>query len=152
MRSAARRCRERVEAEIAIHPDNAGALALGAVALGELGDRRRAEAWADEAQEIGPADAITSYNLACAQAGLGRYALALARLQQIFSDPPTRRRSHVEWLKHDSAFLCMRGQPGFEALLCGLDGEISPFAVTQIGKAPARVVKAAPGGIALAGR
>ena len=126
--SAARRCLERVEAEIAIHPDNAGALALGAVALSELGDRRRAEAWADEAQEVGPADAITSYNLACAQAGLGRYALALARLQQIFGDPPARRRSHVEWLKHDSAFLPMRGQPGFEALLRRLDAEISPFA------------------------
>jgi adenylate cyclase len=134
MLSVARRCLERVEAEIAVHPDNAGALALGAVALVELGDRRRAEAWADEAQEIGPADAITSYNLACAQAGLGRYGLALARLQQIFSDPPIRRRSHVEWLKHDSAFAPMRGQPGFEALLRRLDSDTIAFPAV----APAR--------------
>jgi adenylate cyclase len=152
MLSAARRCLERVEAEIAIHPDNAGALALGAVALTELGDRRRAEAWADEAQEVGPADAITSYNLACAQAGLGRYALALARLQQIFGDPPARRRSHVEWLKHDSAFLPMRGQPGFEALLRRLDAEVSPFGAIGTGKALPVLAPVAAGGIALAGR
>ncbi len=150
--SAARRCLERVEAEIAIHPDNAGALALGAVALSELGDRRRAEAWADEAQEVGPADAITSYNLACAQAGLGRHALALARLQQIFGDPPARRRSHVEWLKHDSAFLPMRGQPEFEALLRRLDAEIRPFAAIDTGKAVPVPAPVAAGGIALAGR
>ncbi|HEY2889346.1 MAG TPA: winged helix-turn-helix domain-containing protein [Dongiaceae bacterium] len=144
MLSVARRCLERVEAEIAVHPDNAGALALGAVALTELGDRRRAEAWADEAQEIGPADAITSYNLACAQAGLGRHGLALARLQQIFGDPPTRRRSHVEWLKHDSAFAPMRGQPGFEALLRRLDADAIAF--------PAMAsVHAAADGVALNG-
>ncbi len=124
MLSAARRCLERAENEIAVHPDNAGALALGAVALIELGDRRRAEAWCDEAQEVGPADAITSYNLAAAQAGLGRYKLALKRLEQIFGDPPARRRSHVEWLKHDSGFASMRGQPDFEALLSRLDAEI----------------------------
>ena len=124
MLSAARRCLERCEAEIAVHPDNAGALALGAVALSELGDLRRAEAWADEAEEVGPADAITSYNLASAQAGLGRHGLALARLQQIFSDPPARRRSHVEWLKHDSAFAAMRGEPGFEGLLRRLEAEV----------------------------
>ena len=140
MLSVARRCLERVEAEIAVHPDNAGALALGAVALTELGDRRRAEAWADEAQEIGPADAITSYNLACAQAGLGRHGLALARLQQIFSDPPTRRRSHVEWLKHDSAFAPMRGHPGFEALLRRLDAETIAFPTPASGQRPAEGV------------
>jgi tetratricopeptide (TPR) repeat protein len=122
------------------------------VALSELGDRRRAEAWADEAQEVGPADAITSYNLACAQAGLGRHALALARLQQIFGDPPARRRSHVEWLKHDSAFLPMRGQPEFEALLRRLDAEIRPFAAIDTGKAVPVPAPVAAGGVALAGR
>jgi len=101
---------------------------------------------------VGPADAITSYNLACAQAGLGRYALALARLQQIFGDPPARRRSHVEWLKHDSAFLPMRGQPGFEALLRRLDADVSPFGAIGIGKALPVLAPVAAGGIALAGR
>ncbi len=36
--SAARRCLERVEAEVAVHPDNAGALAFGAAVLAELGE------------------------------------------------------------------------------------------------------------------
>ncbi len=136
MLSAARRCLERCEAEIAIHPDNAGALALGAVALTELGDIRRAEAWADEAEEVGPADAITSYNLASAQAGLGRHALALSRLQQIFSDPPARRRSHVEWLKHDSAFAAMRGEAGFEGLLRRLEAEVEALPLAPAGTPP----------------
>jgi len=147
MLSAARRCLERCEGEIAVHPNNAGALALGAVALTELGDLRRAEAWADEAEEVGPADAITSYNLASAQAGLGRHALALARLQQIFSDPPARRRSHVEWLKHDSAFAAMRGQPGFEGLLRRLEAEVETLPAAPLSSwQNARAVDAALAG------
>ncbi|MGH6927493.1 MAG: tetratricopeptide repeat protein, partial [Dongiaceae bacterium] len=122
--SAARRCLERAEAEIAVHPENAGALTFGAAMLAELGEKARAEAWAAGAARIDPLDSITNYNLACAYVGLGRFDAALTRLQQVFSDPPASRRSHVEWMKHDSSFDPLRSHPGYLALLKRLETEI----------------------------
>jgi TolB-like protein/Tfp pilus assembly protein PilF len=121
--SAAKRCLERVDAEIAVHPDNAAALAFGAAMLAELGETSRAEVWLERAAKIESIDSITRYNLAAAYAMLGRFDAALERLQQVFSDPPFSRRSHVEWLKHDSSFERLRGHPEFEALLQRLDAE-----------------------------
>jgi len=129
MLSAARRCLERAEAEVAVHPDNAGALAFGAAMLTEVGDKARAEAWVDRAATLDPVDSITSYNLACAYVGLGKLEPALERLRQVFSDPPASRRSHVEWLKHDSSFEPLRGHPDFVALLRRLDAETNPPAL-----------------------
>src|SRR5262245_10229803 len=43
---AARRALERVEREIALHPDNARAMASGAVMLAHLGEKERAKEWA----------------------------------------------------------------------------------------------------------
>jgi TolB-like protein/Flp pilus assembly protein TadD len=128
MLSAARRCLERAEAEVAVHADNASALAFGAAMLAELGDKERARAWAERAAGLDPIDSITSYNLACAYVGLGRVDLALDRLRRVFSDPPSSRRSHVEWLKHDSSFDPLHGHPEFEALLRRLDAETKPLA------------------------
>lgn len=123
MMSAARRCLERAEAEIAVHPENAGALAFGAAMLGELGERASAEAWVARAAQLDPLDSITNYNLACAHVGLGQFDVALMRLQQVFSDPPANRRSHVEWMKHDSSFDPLRSHPGYLALLKRLESE-----------------------------
>ncbi|MBI1775416.1 MAG: tetratricopeptide repeat protein [Proteobacteria bacterium] len=125
MRSAVRRCLERVEAELAVHPDNAGALAFGAAMLGEIGETASAEAWAARAAEIAPLDSITNYNLACAYAGLGMLNAALERLQQVFSDPPFSRRSHIEWMKHDSSLERLREHPEYQALLRRLEAEAS---------------------------
>jgi TolB-like protein/pimeloyl-ACP methyl ester carboxylesterase/Flp pilus assembly protein TadD len=124
---AARHCLERVEAEIAVHPDNASALAFGAGMLVALGEQGRAEGWADRAARIAPIDSITNYNLACAYAALGNADAAMARLHQVFSDPPASQRSHVEWLKHDSSFEPLRGHPEFEALLQRLEAETKPL-------------------------
>jgi TolB-like protein/DNA-binding SARP family transcriptional activator/predicted Zn-dependent protease len=123
LQSAARRCLERVEAEVAVHPDNAGALAFGAAVLAELGEAGRAEAWAARAAMIDSIDSITNYNLACAFVRLGKLDEALARLEQVFSDPPFSRRSHVEWMKHDSSFEPLRSHPGYGALLARLEAE-----------------------------
>jgi pimeloyl-ACP methyl ester carboxylesterase/Flp pilus assembly protein TadD len=124
---AARRCLERVEAEIAVHPDNASALAFGAGMLVALGEQPKAESWADRAAQIAPIDSITNYNLACAYAALGDADAAMERLHQVFSDPPASQRSHVEWLKHDSSFEPLRGHPDFEALLQRLETEAKPL-------------------------
>jgi TolB-like protein/DNA-binding SARP family transcriptional activator/predicted Zn-dependent protease len=123
MLSAARRCLERVEAEVAVHPDNAGALAFGAAALAEIGDRPRAEAWAARTAALDPLDSITGYNLACAYVGIGKLDAAMARLEQVFADPPFRHRAHVEWTKKDSSLEPLRAHPAFQTLLARLEAE-----------------------------
>jgi adenylate cyclase len=135
--SAARRCLERVQAEVAVHPDNAGALAFGAAMLAELGDRERADAWAGRVAALGPVDSITAYNLACAYVGLGRFDLALRGLEQVFADPPERRQSHVEWLKHDSSFHPLRDHPGFAALLRRLEEDAKRLLPGPLSQMPA---------------
>jgi adenylate cyclase len=66
--SATRRSLERVEREIAVHPDNANALVTGVNALARLGEKDRAKQWALRAQAIEPDDPQARYNLACALA------------------------------------------------------------------------------------
>ena len=136
-RSAARRCLERVEAEIALQADNVGALAFGAAMLAELGETERAAAWIVRAGSIERIDSIANYNLACACAVMGKLDDALARLLQIFADPLVNHRSHIEWMKHDSALTPLRGHPEFEALLQRLQAEVGAERL-----APADPVKA----------
>ena len=131
MRSAARRCLERVETEIVAHPDNAGALAFGASVQAEMGDKARAEAWAARAAELDPANAITNYNLACTHAALGRLDAALAHLQRVFTGPSASWRSHVEWMKHDSSVDPLRAHPDYNALLKRLEAEAKPDSVAR---------------------
>jgi adenylate cyclase len=125
MQSASRRCLERVEAEVAVHPDNAGALAFGACALTELGEAARAEAWAARTAALDPLDSITSYNLACAYAGIGKLEAAMERLERVYTDPPFRHRSHVEWMKKDSSLAPLRDHAPYQALVARLDAEIA---------------------------
>jgi adenylate cyclase len=124
MQSASRRCLERVEAEVAVHPGNAGALALGAAMLVEIGDAARAELWAARAAALDPLDSITSYNLACAYVGIGKPEAAMERLQRVFSDPPFRHRSHVEWMRKDSSLTALHHHPAYQVLLARLEAEI----------------------------
>ena len=88
-RAAARRCLERIEGELAIHADDAKALAFGAAILVDLGEAERALEWAERAARIDPADLITNYNLACAWIALGRQEEAMTRLERSSSLSPT---------------------------------------------------------------
>lgn len=123
MRSAARRCLERLGAEIAAHPDNAGALAFGSSVQAELGDKAVAEAWAGRAAALDPDNAITNYNVACAYAALGKIDAALGHLRQVFACPSASWRSHFEWMKHDSSIDPLRSHAGYGALLARLESE-----------------------------
>jgi adenylate cyclase len=141
MLSAARRCLERVEAEVAVHPDNAGALAFGACALAELGETTRAEAWAARTAALDPLDSITGYNLACAYAGIGKLDAAMERLERVYADPPFRHRSHVEWMKKDSSLGALHGHAAYRALVARLDAEIVEESQNRVaGRGPAIAV------------
>ena len=114
--AAARRCFERVEAAVKLHPDNAGALAFGAIALAEMGQTQQAEDWATRAIMIGPDDHLVQYNVACAQVMLGNADAAVTHLESAFAASPDFRRWLAEWLAHDADFDPLRRHPRFQAL------------------------------------
>ena len=80
-RDAARRALERIEKEIALHPDNALALSFGIGVLVQLGDRERAKEWISRTLIVEPDDAVTHYNLACSLAQMGETDRALDLLE-----------------------------------------------------------------------
>lgn len=115
--AAARRCLDRLEFELAAQPDNACALAFGAIIQAEVGNAARAEEWANRAIVIEPDDVVTSYNLACTYAALGKLDAAVGWLKRAFPETPTSRRAFVDWMEYDTALWPLHGHDEFEALL-----------------------------------
>jgi adenylate cyclase len=123
---AARQCLERAEAEIEVHPDNAGALAFGSTLLAELGQRARAEDWAARAIMIGPDDCVARYNVARTYAILGEPDTALDWLERAFSSSAVWQRRLALWMKGDADIDPLRGRPRFHALVRGLEADFEP--------------------------
>jgi TolB-like protein/Tfp pilus assembly protein PilF len=122
-RAAAGRCLERIEAELAVHADDAKALAFGAAILSDFGQATRARAWAERAARLDPDDLIINYNLACAWAALGEHEAALDRLERMFAVPAGTRRLHLDWMRHDIALVALRDHPRYLALVRHLEQE-----------------------------
>jgi adenylate cyclase len=66
LRQAALKVRDRVQIAVAADPTNGTALASGAHALGELGDKDRAREWMRRALVLDPDNLVMRYNSACA--------------------------------------------------------------------------------------
>jgi adenylate cyclase len=115
--AAVRRCVERVEAAVQLHPDNAGALAFGAIAFAELGRREQAAEWAERAIMIGPDDHLAHYNVACAHLFLGNIETALTHLERALAASPSFRCWLANWLAHDPDFAPLRTHPRYRALI-----------------------------------
>jgi adenylate cyclase len=130
--SAWRRALERIEKEIALRPDNAGALVHGAVALAYLGEKERAKQWASRAQAIEPDDFMDHYNLACALALMSEVEQALDLLE---SCTPKLQPDIVNWIKRDSDLIPLHDHPRYRALI--LRGEARLAAVQTEQKAKA---------------
>jgi TolB-like protein/DNA-binding SARP family transcriptional activator/tetratricopeptide (TPR) repeat protein len=114
---AARQCVERVEAEIEVHPDNAGALAFGSTVLAETGERARAEDWAARALMIGPDDYVVRYNAARTYALLGELDAALDWLERAFDSSAVWRRRLALWMRSDGDIDPLRDHPRFHTLI-----------------------------------
>jgi adenylate cyclase len=114
-RDAARRAPERIEREIALHPDNALALSWGAGLLVQLGDKKRAKEWISRTLIIEPDDAITHHNLACNLAQMGETDRALDLLES--SARKMSAFAVVNWIKNDSDLAPLHGHPRYQALL-----------------------------------
>jgi TolB-like protein len=109
---------EQAEKHLAVHPDDARALALGASSWCLLGEPQRALDWAGRATALGPQEPLTLYNVACVFALLGRPEEAIDCLEQALAKGFCDR----EWMRYDSDLNALRGRPRFEALL----GEAPP--------------------------
>jgi adenylate cyclase len=106
---------ERLRAE---HPDLSHPVAIGAGALALLGDRARALEWAAAALTIAPDDPLTLYNIACDYALLGEADLSLDVLERW--RPRANARTKI-WLRGDSDFDPIRGDPRYQKFLEALD-------------------------------
>ncbi len=133
-RDAARRCIERVTAEVTAHPENGSALAFGAIMAAELGDRRLALDWAARAIAIEPDDLVVNYNVACTYAALGELDRAVDRMRHAIPDDPVCRRAFTHWMKVDISLDPLRPLPDFQRLMHTLEREfpVPPQAVSLL--------------------
>ena len=122
-REAARRCVERVTAEVTAHPDNANALAFGAIMAAELGSDITALDWAGRAIAIDPHDLVVNYNVACTYAALGELERAVSRIRHAIPDDPMCRRAFTRWMKMDISLDPLRPLPEFQHLMFSLEHE-----------------------------
>ena len=122
-RDAARRCVERVTAEVTAHPDNASALAFGAIMAAELGQRHMALDWAARAIAIDPEDLVVNYNVACTYAALGECERGISRLHRAIPDDPVCRRAFTAWMRTDISLDPLRPLPEFQRLMHELESE-----------------------------
>jgi TolB-like protein/DNA-binding winged helix-turn-helix (wHTH) protein/tetratricopeptide (TPR) repeat protein len=122
-RAAAARCVERVRTEVTAHPDNANALAFGAIMAAELGDDVTALDWAGRAIAIDPADLVVNYNVACTYAALGELERAVVRIHHAIPDDPVCRRAFTQWMQMDISLDPLRPLPEFQRLMFDLEHE-----------------------------
>ena len=109
--AAARQCLQRVETEIEVHPDNAGALAYGSAALADLGQAAQAEDWAERAVLIAPDDCVTRYSIARTYAILGKPDAAQVSLERAFASSEAWQRRLFRWMQHDEDMRPLRSHP-----------------------------------------
>jgi adenylate cyclase len=113
-KSAARRALERIEKEIALHPDNALALSWGVGLCVHLGDKERAREWISRTLIIEPDDPVMHFNLACGLVQMGEPNQALDLLE---SSARKMSTNFIHWLKNDSDLAPLHGHPRYQALL-----------------------------------
>ncbi len=85
VKSAARRCLERVEKAIVAEPDHGLAIGWGVSALVALHEVDRAKEWTARARLLDPDNTNLNFNLACNMVTLGEFDTALELLAPIIS-------------------------------------------------------------------
>jgi adenylate cyclase len=130
--SASRRALDRIEREIEAHPDNATALALGAVVLALLGVKGRAKEWASRAMTIEPDDPGVQFNLGCALAQIDEPEQALDLLE---SCVPKMFPGQINWIKKVSDLIPLHHEPRYEALIARAEARLAKFQTEQAAKA-----------------
>jgi len=118
---AARRALERIEREIAVHPENALALSFGACMFAQLGDRDRAKEWVSRALMAEPNDPMARYNLACGLAQMGETEQALDLLECAHKTSDVA----VVPIDNDSDLAPLHGHPRYQALVADAEARLA---------------------------
>jgi TolB-like protein/Flp pilus assembly protein TadD len=111
--AAYRRSLEVTRRHLELHPGDARAVTMGAVALSRLGERDEGLRWAERALAIEPDDAGVSYNVACLFALAGMPNRALDCLRQAIRGGFW----HREWARNDPDLDSLRQDGRFRELL-----------------------------------
>jgi adenylate cyclase len=130
--SASRRALQRIEREIEAHPDNATALALGAIELAQLGEKERAKQWALRALANEPDDPGVQYCLGCAFARMNEPEQALDLLE---SCVPKMSPEYLNWMKKDPDLIPLHHHQRYHALIKRAEARLAAFQTEQAAKA-----------------
>jgi tetratricopeptide (TPR) repeat protein len=110
--AAYRRALPVIEKHLALNPDDARAVTMGAVCLSRLGHRTAGLEWAERAHSIDPEDGAIAYNVACLYALEGEVDKALDFLEAAVGAGFGNR----DWMEHDPDLESLREHPRFQAL------------------------------------
>jgi adenylate cyclase len=110
----ARKCVERAQAELVLHPENPRPAYLGATAWIALNEFDRSREWLARALAIDPDDLLTQYNAACVHARLGDHEIAFDLLEKLL---PHANHETKSWVKVDSDFESLRALPRYQKVL-----------------------------------
>jgi serine/threonine protein kinase/Flp pilus assembly protein TadD len=114
--AGARRCIQVVQRQLELHPEDARATYLGAVACCLLGEGAKALEWIERAVAMDPDEPVTQYNAACVFALQGRVEEAIACLQRALK----LGFAHKEWIENDADLASLRSHPQYAGLLKSL--------------------------------
>ena len=114
--AANRRCLEVINKHLRLHPEDARAINMGAIAWSYLGESEKALEWAERALEMDPDEINTLYNAGCVYALLGRLDAAIDCLERAVQ----LGFGHKDWIDHDADLNALRSHPRFLALIAQL--------------------------------
>jgi TolB-like protein/Flp pilus assembly protein TadD len=116
---ARRRGLRNVEEHLALNPDDARALYLGANGLVALGEKEKGLEWLSRALDLGPREAMLLYNAGCIRSLAGDTEGAIDCLEQAVDAGLAQRG----WFANDTDLDPLRTHPRFRALMERLDAE-----------------------------
>lgn len=115
MESVAHRAYEIANRRLKLNPDDSRAAYIGATALANLNEKKKAIDWGNLAAEISSDDPRTQYNLACLFSMLGKTQTSLDHLEKSIKNG--RPVAMMKWAKADPDLSSIRGEKRFQDLM-----------------------------------
>ncbi|NIM19886.1 MAG: protein kinase [Candidatus Latescibacteria bacterium] len=115
LEGACRRGLEIAERHVLNEPDDARAWYLGAQALCELGDKKKALEWIERAMSLDPDDPMSHYNAACVYSLLGMFDEFFTCFERAMES--MSGRAYREWCKYDPYLDPVREDPRYSRLM-----------------------------------
>jgi TolB-like protein len=115
-RACGREAVARAERILALNPLDGRALAVGSLALLEIGDAERADEWSRRAVDLYPDDLSALLNRACLKLRCSQHEEALDLLERFFGRGMGKR----DWVEHDPDYDSVREHPRFKAMFAKL--------------------------------